>query len=169
MGDAQIAIFLSLLFLAVLWDVRTHRIPNGLIVTGLLFSFLREGMEAGVSGLLYAGAGMLVPCILLAPLYHFRMIGAGDIKPLSMAGAFALVLSILTILVLSFLLGGVYAAVLVLIRGNVHSRFFYLKTYLTDYVKTGRRQSYIGHSTPDGLFCFSIPVFLAVCLTLWMG
>ena len=169
MGDMQIAVFLLLLFLAVLWDIRTHRIPNGLIVTGLLFSFLRVGLELGVPGLLFAGAGMLLPCILLAPLYHFRMIGAGDIKLLSLTGAFMGLSSILTVLVLSFLLGGVYAALIVLFRGNVHSRFFYLKTYITDYLKTGHRQSYIGFSSPDGLFCFSIPVFLAVLLTFWRG
>jgi prepilin peptidase CpaA len=81
-------VFLVLLVLVCLADIRTRRIPNALVavlaVCGLAFSMvsapLPRGLIAGVGGL-------LVGLAIWLPSWLFRLLGAGDVKFFAAAGA----------------------------------------------------------------------------------
>lgn len=74
--------------LAAVWDVGQRRIPNPLIVVGLVMGAALQTQAGGLVGLglsvLGACAGLLA---LLGP-FAARMVGGGDVKLLMVIGAF---------------------------------------------------------------------------------
>ncbi|WP_417345639.1 A24 family peptidase [Ferrimonas sp.] len=78
----------SLVFLvAVVTDLRTERIPNGLVifslVSGILLNLLFEGWNGALSSL----AGALVAGAILILFYAKKVLGAGDVKLMIGIGA----------------------------------------------------------------------------------
>lgn len=75
-------------------DIRSGRIPNRLVLLGLLSGLglayvLGAGGWgfAGGAGLLAALQGLLAGALLLLPLYLLRLLGAGDVKLMAALGA----------------------------------------------------------------------------------
>ncbi|MDP1798912.1 MAG: A24 family peptidase, partial [Planctomycetaceae bacterium] len=88
MTPLLVAILFLLLAIATITDIRSHRIYNWTTYTGLFLAFLLRGLEGGsesaqdgVAGAIGCGGVMLV-CFLLFDL------GGGDLKLLTMIGAF---------------------------------------------------------------------------------
>ena len=65
-----------------------ERVVNGFIVVFFLTGFFWQMGANGIAGTLSGGLGLLLPCVLLFPLFYFRMLGAGDIKLFSGLGIF---------------------------------------------------------------------------------
>lgn len=177
-----------LLFLcgSVLYDLKSGRIPNLLIGTGICCAFAGRTVRA-VQEILPAvkdhqligryeqirsftmilamgAAGMLLPIVLLYFLFYFRMIGAGDIKLLCMCGAFLGPQDAFSCIIISFLAGGVISVILLLKHGNIHSRFLCFFQYLADTRYLRHRKSYLAGVSRDGRFCFSLPVLISAAL-----
>lgn len=74
---------------AVAADLRTYKIPNRLCIGMAGSGIVLQGYFFGSRGLLSAGAGMLIPFVVLFALFWIRMIGAGDIKLLCAVGTYA--------------------------------------------------------------------------------
>ena len=145
-------------------DLKSGRIPNGIIASGILCGFAGSVLtEKGQGGMNSLG-GMMVPVLMTGWLYCFRMIGAGDIKLLCMAGSFSGVRMSFQTVLYSFLIGGLLSAALLVHRGNLHSRFQYFLEYLYRSIRTGRPLPYLEGVGEDGRFCFSLPVLLACIL-----
>lgn len=85
---ATAGLFVLLLLIACVSDVRTRRIPNELTallaITGLLFSISAEPVA---KGLLHGVGGLALGLALWLPSYMFRLLGAGDVKLFAAAGA----------------------------------------------------------------------------------
>lgn len=109
----------GLLAAAVFTDVRSRRIPNHLVLVGLLAGL---GLQASVTpgaglfnqpfgalGLLPALGGMLLGLLLLLPMYALGAMGAGDVKLMAMVGVFLGPLDTLGATLASVLAGGVLA------------------------------------------------------------
>tara|TARA_B100000530_G_scaffold323080_1_gene258620 strand:- start:432 stop:824 length:393 start_codon:yes stop_codon:yes gene_type:complete len=71
--------------IAAFWDVRTRRIPNRLIVVGLLLSMLWAGMT---NNWLHALAGIGVALGIGIIPFALRILGGGDVKALMVVGGF---------------------------------------------------------------------------------
>ncbi|MCK0506465.1 A24 family peptidase [Aromatoleum anaerobium] len=109
----------ALLAIAVVTDIRRRRIPNALVLIGLVLGSLLQLLppsglgplhpEGGVIGLLSALPGVAVGFAALFPLYLLRAMGAGDVKLMMMVGAFLGPLQTFGVVVLTFLAGGVLA------------------------------------------------------------
>ncbi|MBE5894910.1 MAG: prepilin peptidase [Lachnospiraceae bacterium] len=96
------------LLLCVIFDVRSFKIPNALILTGLAAVLLFSLWQDGPPGMLYSGlraAGMFV---MLVPLFKIRALGGGDIKLFALIAAFHNFSFCLQILVASLLIGAVH-------------------------------------------------------------
>lgn len=106
---------LIMLAMAVAWDLRSGRIPNKLNGFWIVYGLLTSLVVGGIRGLTQGLAGVLIPVLGLMILFHFRVIGAGDIKLLAGVGAFVGA-DVFWIIIYSFLLCGIYGAVLVVIR-----------------------------------------------------
>ncbi|MFN2399308.1 MAG: prepilin peptidase [Gemmatimonadaceae bacterium] len=110
--------FGAFLLLAALWDLRSRRIPNWLVILlasgGLLFSVL---VLPPVRGIVHGSGGILVGLILWMPLYAMGVLGAGDVKLFAASGAWLGPLGALQAALLSALAGGVLAGVYMVMRG----------------------------------------------------
>jgi len=78
----------SMLVIAVQSDLRRHRIPNVVSLTGLIAGLALQGVVDGLQGLYSGLAGAGVGFLCFVPFYLLRGMGAGDVKLLAAAGAF---------------------------------------------------------------------------------
>lgn len=154
---------------AVFFDILYQKIPNGLVAAGLLGGLAYQTVCFRGPGILAYAAGVLLPVALLGAIYYFRMIGAGDIKLLAVICGHLGPAMGLECMIYTFLIGGAISAVLLIKRKNLFSRFFYLKTYIFQYIQTKEWSPYIRAEDQDGRFPFSIPVFGGLVITLGQG
>jgi len=107
----------GLLLTAAWHDIKSHRIPNLLILAGALTGvFLRAWLE-GWLGVALAIEGFLVGLVVLLPFYIFRMLGAGDVKLMAMVGVYLGPWGVLGALLATFLAGGVLAVAVAMQAG----------------------------------------------------
>lgn len=114
-----LAILIGALAIAVFTDLRTRKVPNLLVLAGILcaatfhaFAVAGNGIlesSGGSMGLLPALGGIAVGFAALFPLYALRAMGAGDVKLMMMVGAFLGPLQTVGVVVLTFAAGGVLA------------------------------------------------------------
>lgn len=101
-----------LITIAVIWDLKSHRIPNWIILCGLLGGFGYNLAAAGWSGGLLALKGMLLGMLFLFPAFAVGGMGAGDVKLLGMVGAMKGSLFALNTFIWTGLWGGLIAVIL---------------------------------------------------------
>ena len=112
-------VLLLMVAVAAVYDIRFRRIPNWLVLTGLVlglglntFWFQWRGARASLMGI---GLAFLI----YFPLYLLRGMGAGDVKLMAAIGAIVGAANWFGIFIVSSLLGGVVAIVLLLSRGRL--------------------------------------------------
>ena len=110
-------ILLGMLLLAASYfDFRFRRIPNWLVLCGLVAGLSFHTATAHLPGFIHAGSGLAVGFALYFPLYLVRARGAGDVKLLAAVGAITGPGSILWIFIFTALTGGVVALAVVVWR-----------------------------------------------------
>lgn len=103
---------LGFVLVAAVSDLWRYRIPNALIVQGLLCAItLHLFLDTGMSWQQVIW-GMLTGLLVLLPFYLFRAMGAGDLKLMTMVGAFTGPMLMPDIVISTFIVGGVIAAVM---------------------------------------------------------
>ncbi|KQQ33878.1 hypothetical protein ASF61_11330 [Duganella sp. Leaf126] len=123
-------IVVSLLLAGAVWqDVHSRRIPNQLVLAGLVLAFALQivlpsgdGLFVkpfGSIGLLWSLAGFGMGLALLLPMYALRALGAGDVKLLAMLGAFVGPGAVVGIAACTLVAGGVLALVVSLYLGTL--------------------------------------------------
>lgn len=147
---------------AVLCDLDKGRIPNALILAGLGMGFIFQSVSDHFTGIVLFLGGVFLPVLVFGPLYYFRMIGAGDIKLMSVVGAFVGPAACFSCMLWSVLAGGVLSFALILHHRNLFSRLFCLADYIREYRRTGVWKSYLEQVDEHAKFCFSIPVLISV-------
>ncbi|MDC0663750.1 A24 family peptidase [Marinobacter sp. SS21] len=78
----------ALIWSAACWDLRCRRIPNGLVLTGVVVGMAVHLGLGGFAGLLDALAGLGVGLAILLPGYLVGTTGAGDVKLMAAVGTF---------------------------------------------------------------------------------
>jgi prepilin peptidase CpaA len=123
LGAGQILLGI-LVALAAIFDIRSRRIPNWLVLAGLIAGVGWNVYASGWSGLLRSAEGLGLGFILYFPLYLIRARGAGDVKLLAAVGAVTGPGNCVWIFLLPAVLGGIIALILLLFRGRVRKTFF---------------------------------------------
>ena len=110
--DPRTGVLIVALVLAAWSDVKTNRIPNGLVFSGAALALLYSALTPtrGVD-LPWSLLGLTAGLLLLLPFYLMRVLGAGDVKLMAMTGAFVGVPNIFAVALASFLAGGVLSVV----------------------------------------------------------
>ena len=116
---ASLYVLAGLLATAVFTDLRSRRIPNWLVLTGIalgfvfqLFAVEGDGLFArwwGAVGPLQALYGLLAGFAMFLPFYLLRAMGAGDVKLVAMLGVWFGLRPMLGVVLLTLLCGGVLA------------------------------------------------------------
>ncbi|SMF10879.1 A24 family peptidase [Pseudogulbenkiania subflava] len=104
---ARLGLLAGFLLATVITDTAARKIPNKLVLGGLVVAFLCQGLISGGGGLLEAAKGMGLGFVLFLPLYLLRVMGAGDVKLMAMVGAFTGMQDIVGIVLFTLLAGGV--------------------------------------------------------------
>jgi prepilin peptidase CpaA len=86
--EVKTLLLLILLAIAAKFDITSRRIPNQLVLAGLIASLILQINFNGFEGFKAWGFGLLVGFGALFPLYLLRAMGAGDVKLMAMVGAF---------------------------------------------------------------------------------
>jgi prepilin peptidase CpaA len=74
--------------LAAVWDLAQRRIPNWLVVSGLLLGFAFQAQSSGFAGLGSSVLGAAVALVTLIGPFALRWMGGGDVKISMVCGAF---------------------------------------------------------------------------------
>ena len=126
----EVLVMMVLLIAAVFFDVRDRKIPNVLILAGwgmaLLFCMVRGDDEEFVRCIV-----SVVGTILCAfPLFKLHVIGAGDIKLLSVIGSLHGLGFLWQVILVWLTLAGAVSVVVMFRRQLVRERFLHLKNYM---------------------------------------
>lgn len=131
-----------LLLLAALWDLRKGKVPNLLILVGFILGLGRLFLGQGVNHIFAYLPGILLPPLLLFPLFYIDTLGAGDIKLFSLIGCFLPSKETFSCILISFFLGAVFSLILLLYQGRLISRMEYAINFLLDCLKNQKVSSY---------------------------
>lgn len=162
MKEIQILSLAVISLVAMLIDLGTGRIPNGLMFTGVMWAGVYQLFAKGTAGLILFFGGITFPLIVFGTLYYFRMIGAGDIKLLCVAGGFLGPTACFHCIILSILFGGMISLVLMIRHHIFYQQLKYLSDYINHYSKDNKWIPYLMNTPENARFCFSVPVFLGI-------
>jgi prepilin peptidase CpaA len=110
------ACFVAVMVVAAVTDARTSRIPNKLVLAGLVAAVVLRA--AGGLDLLLGGlAGAALGLALTFPLFALGAIGAGDAKLLAVVGAFMGPRTFVVALLASAVVGGILGLVMAVRSG----------------------------------------------------
>ena len=126
--------------IAAVWDVKRQKIPNVLTFPMMLFGFTYHGVTNGLGGLVFSAGGLCGGILVFLIPYLMGGMGAGDAKLMGAAGAILGPTGVIIAAVISIIIGGIYAVVLLVIHYG-YSRSFLGRLWLT--LKTFLRTSQI--------------------------
>jgi prepilin peptidase CpaA len=106
--DFNVVVLTMLVAIAAGFDVRLRRIPNWLVLTGMVSSLSIQMLSGGANFSTW-GFGLLVGFGLFLPLYMVRAMGAGDVKLMAMVGSFVGPLSAFAVVLTTLVAGGILA------------------------------------------------------------
>lgn len=163
-----------MIFLAVVsvWDGKTKKIPNWLIVGGATVGILFGGAgmawnEMGevpgiVPGAALAALRMFTAVLPGLALYRFRIVGAGDVKLAAVIVGFMGYGAGGAGILAGLCLGAVWALVRMVRRGIMRRRFCYLIGYVRRVLLTGEIEAYYDRSRDGEEAVIPLGVCLAV-------
>lgn len=107
----------ALIWSAACWDLRHRRIPNRLLLAGVVVGIAVRLSLGGIGGLLDSLAGMGVGLAILMPGYLAGKTGAGDVKLLATVGTFLGPYPVLLAGLASIAVGGLIALGFLIMAG----------------------------------------------------
>ena len=131
-------VLMAMLLAAAVFDVRYRRIPNWLTVSGAVLGVaINTIIGSPEGGLVFSLVGLLVAFAVYVALYALRAMGAGDVKLMAATGALVGWERWFGIFLVTALLGGVMALMLVLARGRLKKTMFNV-SFIVSEMKSGR-------------------------------
>lgn len=110
-------VLLMLVLVAAIYDARFRRIPNWLILSGLVLGLGLNTLLYEWRGLRFSLLGLGLGLLVYFPFYLLRGMGAGDVKLMAAIGSIVGAANWFGIFVLTALLGGLVAIILLVMRG----------------------------------------------------
>ena len=133
-----VAFVLFAAFIGAATDVWKFRVYNvltlPLVATGLLY----HGIFGGAEGLSTSFLGMLFGFGVLIVPYLLGLMGAGDVKLLAGVGAWLGYPMTLVVFTVTALVTGVYAAILIVIRGKISESWATIKVIFYRFLLMGK-------------------------------
>ena len=104
----------SILVVAAIIDIRIQKIPNVLTFPTMVLGLIYYSITTGLDGLLFSLGGLALGIAIFFILYMMGGMGAGDIKLMGAVGAIIGSKGVLLTALLSAIVGGVYALIVLL-------------------------------------------------------
>jgi len=112
-------VFLLLLSIASVIDLRSHRIPNLLTACILALGLGWHIAVHGLSGLQVSVLGTITGLIVFLPFYVKKVMGAGDVKLMAAVGSFVGVPQIFGAVCATLICGGLFALIVFAVHGGI--------------------------------------------------
>lgn len=142
---AMSLLLVLLLCAAVVTDLRSRRIPNTLVLAGLVMAFSLHAFALMGGTTALAGpqrwaplAGCATGLAVLMPLHLMRACGAGDVKLLAMVGAFVGTKAVLVAALYTLVAGGLLSMLFMLGRGVAAQTLANVRFLLVDWMVRAR-------------------------------
>jgi prepilin peptidase CpaA len=114
----------SILIISAIIDFHTQKIPNLITVPTVIIALLYHFFTNGIDGLIYGALGLTTGIGLLIIPYMLGGMGAGDAKLMGAVGATLGSKSVFIAFLLTALVGGIYAVIIILLNKNQFKGFF---------------------------------------------
>ena len=166
---------LMILIAAVYTDYRQNRIPNWIIIFGLISGCFISYVYGGIGMLLEGLLAMVLPIVLLYPVFVIGGMGAGDLKLFAVVGSYLGIKGITISFISAFIVGATISLVKMICFHNFKERIYYFFSYLADLFLKGKWQLYetqTGQNLNESLefpkhkIHFALPIFLGVAIYL---
>ena len=153
-------------------DFKRDRIYNGWILFGILAGLFFHMQEDGWYGACSAVIPMLIPFVLLYPIYKIGALGAGDIKLFMVSGSFLETGKLIHVIIVSFIIAALFSLMKMISVKNCKERMRYLLSFLLETSKTrewklyeedSKRKTYAYKSNK---IHFALPICISVMLGL---
>ena len=150
-------------------DIQTSKIRNNIFITGAVLGLILNTAAGGWRGAGYSLLGLILPILIFLPLSsnHFKLfgfhgikvVGMGDVKLFGYIGALVCFPGVFKIIILTYIIGGVYTIFLMLKKKILVKRFAYFFTWLAGYIKSYGNNKYVSTERVK----FAPFAFFAVC------
>lgn len=118
------AVLVVIVVTAAIFDLRYRKIPNWLVLVGLVLGFGLNTFLFEVAGLAASAKGMGLALLIYFPLYLLRAMGAGDAKLMAAVGSIVGWGNWLAIFVATAVIGGVLGVIVLLFAGRIRKTFW---------------------------------------------
>jgi prepilin peptidase CpaA len=131
-SEAQQILLAALVIPAAIFDFKTRRIPNWLCAAGFAAGFACQIALLQWAGAREAALGAGIALLIYVPLFALRAVGGGDVKLMAAVGMLAGPLSWIAIFLITAIVGGVMALVLIAFKGRVRRTLRNVEILLTE-------------------------------------
>lgn len=104
---------------AVIFDSRSHRLPNYYLLLGLPVALALQIWATGAAGVVAGGAGLLTGFAVFLPFYVVGGMAAGDVKLMAVVGSFLGVTGALWAAACSLIAGATLGVIYLLYKGQL--------------------------------------------------
>lgn len=164
-----------LLLLALKQDLKSYKIPNLIILIGYLLSLLFFTQEYEWTSIHKWLGSIIIPILILFPLFFIKALGAGDIKLFSVIGGFFGISYAIQFIAISFVIGAIISAAKLIRYKNLKFRILFLFSYIKNlHVNTNTNKQ--GQSNfkyydkerdgTQGVIHFSVAIFISIIINM---
>lgn len=153
-----------IIFVGLVQDIFSYKVKNKTILLGLIMGSLFLILNKDLNSTLNSIIGMMVPILILSPLFLFRMLGAGDIKLFSVIGLFLGAIAVTRIMLVSIVIGGILSFIKLVKNKNIKHRVNYFIHYMRG-IYNGGSVEYYDAKTDNykNALHFTIAIFMSLC------
>jgi prepilin peptidase CpaA len=112
---------ISILIIAVITDLRWHKIPNWLTFPAIICGIVYSGLICGLQGFVFSVLGLMVGITLFIAPYAIGGMGAGDVKLMGAIGSFLGARNVIWACLFSCIFGWLYGIVVLVVKGSARS------------------------------------------------
>jgi len=114
-------ILIPALLIGVFTDLFFRKLPNWLTLATILVGIGFNAFNDGLGGLVFSIFGVAAGMACLIIFYMLGGMGAGDVKMMGGVGAFLGAINVIWVSLFSLLFGGLYAVIVLLLKGRLCS------------------------------------------------
>jgi len=133
-NETSFALVIVLVVIAAAFDLKSRRIPNWLVLAGLIVSLAYQTLAPTGAGFSSWMGGLAVGFGIFLPLYLLRTMGAGDVKLMAAVGSFLGASVTLGAILLTLVVGGFLAVLYALLCRRMRILMANLRFMATDLV-----------------------------------
>lgn len=156
-------------FAAVIYDVRTGKIPNALTFGAAAAAMVYAGVSGGAGMVMHAGLGWLLGAALFLPFFALGGLGAGDVKLVAALAAWLGPADTIWLAIFASIAGGVVGAAVAIAHNYLLQALRNVWLMLMAWRVQGLRPlpglTLRDASAPR--LAYAIPITIGVLCTLW--